>query len=160
MMGSFALLAPVAVGSVTVFVAELYARRSWVYYFGVGALANMLFILATFLILFEGLICVIVAVPLFGVLGGVAGLAAGALCRFTRWVRATVYSVAVLPFVLGGFEQHVPLPATVDTVVTIHKNVAATPEQIWPHLLDAPRIAPEEIGWPTTGCTESGLRYR
>jgi hypothetical protein len=144
MMSSFVLLVPVAVGAVTVFVAELRARRSVSYYFGAAALANVLFVFATLLILFEGLICVIVAAPLFAVIGGFAGLAAGAVCRFTRWFRATVYSIAALPLVLGSAEQHVPLPATVDTVVTV-QAVAARPAAIWPHLLDAPVIAPEEI---------------
>src|SRR5262245_56009360 len=83
MLGAFALLAPVVVGAFTIFIAELYARRSWGYYFGVAALANMLFILGTLLILIEGLICAIVAVPLFGLIGGLAGLATGAVCRFT-----------------------------------------------------------------------------
>jgi len=164
MMGSFAILTPIIVGSVTVLIADVYGRRSWGYYFGVAALANMLFILSTLAIFIEGLICAIIAVPLFGVIGGLAGLATGALCRFTRWMRTTVYSIALLPLMLGGFEHRIPLPAAVDTVVGT-RFVAAPPEQIWPHLLDTPRIAPNEIGsaWmyrigvplPLTATTES-----
>ena len=145
MLGSFAILAPVAVGAVTILIAEIYARRSWGYYFGVAALANMLFILGTLVILIEGLICAIIAMPLFGLVGGIAGLATGAVCRFTRWARTAVYSVAVLPLVLGGFEHRIPLPVTVDDVATT-RVVAAAPEQIWPHLLDTPNIEPREIG--------------
>ena len=44
MSGSFALLAPIAVSAVTVYVAELRARRTWSYYFWMGALANVLFV--------------------------------------------------------------------------------------------------------------------
>jgi hypothetical protein len=145
MMGSFVVLAPILVGGMTVVVADYHARRSWLYYFGAGALANVYFVLGTLLILYEGLICVIVAAPLFAVLGGLAGLAAGAVCRFTRWLRATVYSLALLPLVLGAIEHRLPLPSAFETVVAT-RLVAASPEEIWPHLLDAPRIAPDEIG--------------
>ena len=71
MSGSFALLAPIAISAVTVFVAELRARRTWAYYFWMGALANVLFTVGTFLIHLEGLICVILAAPLFTLIGGV-----------------------------------------------------------------------------------------
>ena len=39
MMGSFAILAPTAVAAVAVFIAELRARRTWAYYFWMGAFA-------------------------------------------------------------------------------------------------------------------------
>jgi hypothetical protein len=65
MMSSFVLLAPLLVGATTVYVAELHHRRSWTYYLWVPALANVLFVLGTMVILIEGLICVVVIVPLF-----------------------------------------------------------------------------------------------
>jgi hypothetical protein len=63
----------------------LSERRSWFYYFKIGAAANVLFVLGTFLILIEGIICVIVAAPLFAFLGGIGGLATGAVFRSIRW---------------------------------------------------------------------------
>src|SRR4026208_2598192 len=91
MSGSFALLAPIAVSAVTVYVAELRARRTWSYYFWMGALANVLFAVGAFLTYLEGLICVILAAPLFAIVGGVAGLIVGAAFRGTRWMRRAVY---------------------------------------------------------------------
>jgi hypothetical protein len=143
MMGAFALLAPVLVAVVTVYVAERKERRSWAYYFGAAALANMLFITGTLLVLIEGLICAIVAVPLFGLLGGIAGLVTGAICRLTMR-RGLVYCAAALPLLIGSFEQRIPLPNRIDTV-TSSRVVAATPERIWAQLLDAPSISAREI---------------
>jgi len=40
MMSSFTLLVPIVVGAVTVYVAERVRRRTWPYYFWVGAGAN------------------------------------------------------------------------------------------------------------------------
>ena len=79
MSGSFALLAPIAVSAVTVYMAELRARRTWSYYFWMGALANVLFAVGTFLIHVEGLICVVLAAPLFAIVGGIAGLIVGVI---------------------------------------------------------------------------------
>jgi drug/metabolite transporter (DMT)-like permease len=56
MSGSFALCAPIVVGAVAVYVAELRERRTWAYYFGLGAMVNVLFVLGTFAILIEGAI--------------------------------------------------------------------------------------------------------
>ena len=151
MSGSFALLAPIAVSAVTVYVAELRARRTWAYYFWMGALANVLFVVGTFLIHIEGLICVILAAPLFSIIGGVAGLIVGAVFRWTRWMRRATYCFALLPVVLGTYEHYLPLPQNIHTVErTI--TVAAPRADVWDQLMTAPAIQPAEI--------DNGLMYR
>lgn len=145
MMSSFVLLVPVVVGAVTVYLAELTARRDWWYCFGVAAGANALFVVATLLIFIEGFVCAILAAPLFSILGGIGGVAMGAVCRWTNWPRRAVYSVAALPLVLGAFEQRVPLPNAVQVVESV-RVVAARPEWVWDSLLMARQIAPEEMG--------------
>lgn len=151
MMASFTLLVPMLVGAVTVYAAERRQRHSWGYYFGVAAAANALFVLGTLFILIEGLVCAIVAVPLFALLGGLGGLLAGAVCRWTRRPRRMLYCAAALPLLLGAVEQRIPLPDSVDTVVSA-RVIAAPPERVWTQLLQAPRIEPHEM--------ESGWMYR
>ena len=151
MSGSFALLAPIAVSAVSVFVAELRARRSWAYYFWMGALVNLLFVVGTFLVHIEGLICVILAAPLFAIIGGVAGLIAGAAFRWTRWMRRVTYCCALLPIVLGVYEHYVPLPQNVHTIArTI--AIAAPRTDVWDQLIATPAIQAEEV--------QDGLLYR
>ncbi|HET8699937.1 MAG TPA: SRPBCC domain-containing protein [Gammaproteobacteria bacterium] len=145
MMASFVLLAPVLVGAVAVYLAERTQRRTWGYYFAAGAGANALFVLGTLLILIEGFICVILALPLFALLGGLAGLIAGAVCRFTVRPHRAVAGVAALPLLLGAVERHIPLPRQIDEVSST-LFVAAPPEDVWAALLDAPQIEAREIG--------------
>jgi hypothetical protein len=142
---SFVLLVPILVAAVAVYLGERVKRRSWSYYFWIGAGANALFVLGVFLILIEGLICVVLAAPLFGLIGGLAGLGMGAVCRWTQWPRHAIYSIAGLPLLLGSFEQHLPVPQDVHTVERTHV-VSASPEQIWPQLITAKNIRPTEIG--------------
>lgn len=144
MMGSFALLAPIAIAAVTVHVAELRERRTWSYYFWISALANLLFTLGTFVIHIEGLICVILAAPLFAIVGGVAGLIVGAVFRGTQWLRRATYCCALLPLMLGSYEHYIPLPNDVRTIErTI--TVAATTADVWDQLMTAPAIKADEI---------------
>jgi hypothetical protein len=129
----------------------LRARRTWTYYFWMGALVNVLFVVGTFVVHIEGLICVILAAPLFAIIGGVAGLIAGAVFRWTRWMRRATYCCALLPIVLGVYEHYVPLPQNVHTVQrTI--AIAAPRTDVWDQLMTASSIEPFEI--------QDGLMYR
>ena len=144
MMSSFTLLVPVLVGAVTIMVAELTSRRSWSYYFWTAAGANVLFVIGTLALTIEGLICCILAVPLFAVLGGIGGLLAGVLCRQKQWPRHSVLGLSILPLTLGALEQHVPLPNTVLTAEE-SRTVSAPPGEVWEHLLFAKSIQPDEM---------------
>jgi hypothetical protein len=144
MMLSFVVFAPILVGAVAAYVAERGGRRTLRQHFLIGMAANALFILGTMLLVIEGAICAIVIAPLFITLGGVAGLAMGAICHWTQWPTRVTYGIAALPLLMGGFEQHFPTPDVVRTVERT-RLVAASPEQIWTHLTGAPDIRPEEI---------------
>ena len=144
MAASFIFLAPVLVGAVTVYAAETQQRRAWSYYFWAGFVANVLFVLGTMAILIEGIICAILIVPLFGVFGGIGGVAMGAVCRVTRWPKQSIYGLAALPLVLGGLEPLVPLPERM-SMVERTRVVAASPQAVWRQLENARDISPHEV---------------
>lgn len=142
---AFILLAPLAVGAVTVYVAERKARRSWRYYILAAAMANMLFVIGTMAILIEGIICAIIIAPLFGIFGVVGGLIMGLICRMTNWPKHAVYSFAALPLMLGAFppdesdNRHIAV--TQRTIV-----IQAPADKIWQQLLNVRDIKPNEVG--------------
>jgi hypothetical protein len=144
MMSSFTLLVPALVGAVTVVMAEWTRRRSWSYYFWTAAGANGLLVFGALALSIEGLVCSVLAVPLFALIGGISGLLAGALCRLGRWPRNSVYGLAVLPLALGGFEQHISLPGGVLTAAQ-SRSIAATPAEVWARLLSTESIRPQEM---------------
>jgi len=145
MMLSFIFASPLLIAVVTVYIAEMKARRAWSYYFLMPALANILFVAGTLAVLLEGWICAILIVPLFALTGGLAGLAMGAICRATEWPRRTIVScVALLPLITGGFEQHLPLPDR-ERVTEREILVAATAPAVWRELVDVHQIVPAEI---------------
>lgn len=145
MMSTFTLLVPIVVGAVTVYMAERGGRRSWSYYFFAAAAANALFVIGTMVIRVEGLICAVLVVPLFGLVGGLGGILMGAVCRWTRWPRPAIYSFAALPLLLGGLEQNLALPQDIRSVERV-RTISASPEAIWTHLTVAKDIRSDEIG--------------
>jgi hypothetical protein len=144
MMNSFVLFVPLLVGGVAVYLAERTHRRSLSAHFWIGAGANVLFVLATFLITIEGLICVILVAPLFAILGGLGGLVMGVICRRTNWPRQALYSFTALPLLCGGLEQHLPVP---NRILTTERSlqVSTTPEYLWPCLATTLAIQHQEI---------------
>lgn len=145
MDGAFVYFVPMAVGAVTVYVAETKQRRTWRYCIWAPMAANALFVLGTMAILIEGLICVIIILPLFCLLGALGGLMMGVICRVTRRRREAVYSFAALPILLG----FLPTPETPQQRIgTVERSIVveASPQQIWQQLHNARDIRPEEVG--------------
>lgn len=143
---AFIGFAPLAVGAVTVYVAELYERRSWRYYLVAGMLANFLFVMGTMAILIEGLICAILIAPLFAVYGALGAAIMGAVCRSANWPkRPTVYSFAGLPLLVAVLmPQSVgePYLGVVERTVVVNADAPS----IWRQLLDTRGIQQGEIG--------------
>ena len=165
MAGAFIYFAPVAIGAVTVYLAERQYRRSWAYYFYAPFLATALFVAGTLAIMIEGIICAIVIVPMFALMGGIGGFVMGIGCRITNWPRPAVYSLGAVPLVLGLLGNAIPTP---DDHGSIERTlrIAAPPEVVWKHLNAATDIRPGEVGdaWafrigapmPVSGVTREG----
>jgi hypothetical protein len=108
-------------------------------------MANVFFVIGTLIIMIEGLICAMVIVPFFAVTGIVGGLIMGIVCRVTQWPRHALYTLAVLPLVLGGLEGNLATPSRFGAVErTI--VVRAEPHVVWKEIMNAREIKPEEMG--------------
>jgi hypothetical protein len=145
MLASFIVGAPIVVGVLTVYLAELEARRTWSYYFVAPVVATSLLVVSSLAIYIEGLICAILIVPLFAIVGGLAGLVMGAICRATNWPRPTIVGcIAVLPFLFGSFENRLPREHA-ERVQTRELHVAAPPSAVWHELADTRDIRRDEV---------------
>lgn len=144
MMASFIFLSPMLVGAVTVYVAELSERRTWLYYIGAPALASVLYVAGTLIILIEGWICALLILPMFALLGAVGGLIMGLTCRLTNSPRPTLYSFALLPLLLGSLETNVPIP---ERMGDIQRSIVidAPAAVVWEQIENARDIRPEEV---------------
>ncbi|MGO1068671.1 hypothetical protein [Lysobacter sp. CA199] len=145
MLWIFILLAPFAIGAVTVYLAERVRARSNRYHFFAPMLSVVLCMFGSMWFMLEGAICVILIMPIFAVFGAIGGLVMGQVCRRAGWSKTpTVYSFVALPLVLGmlGVGQNEPQRFEhVERSILIQ----AAPAQVWQGLLDADRIQSAEV---------------
>jgi hypothetical protein len=81
----------------------------------------------------------------FALVGGLAGLVMGAICRVTNWPRHAVVScVAALPL-LGGAVEHLIPSADREREQLREIHVAALPSRVWHELVDVRGIEPAEV---------------
>ena len=151
---AFVFGAPILVGAFTVYLAERVRPRTIAYYLRAGSCAVALFVFGTLLILIEGLICAILIVPLFAVLGAFGGLLMGLICRYTLRPKKGLFALSCLPVFLALIENSVSLQHVQDHV-TRSVDIHATPAQIWSHLLHAPAIGADEV--PPNWITRIGV---
>lgn len=113
--------------------------------------ATSLLVLVTLVVELEGLICAILVLPLFAVLGGLGAITMALACRACRaWRRPgrPMAVIAVLPVMMAAVEAPWTLPdhfGRVEHAVLIQ----APADRVWDQLLDTPAIRPEEMakGW-------------
>lgn len=93
----------------------------------------------------EGVICVVMAMPLFFLSSSLGGVAAGLLARRKqRSSRATTLCLAMLPLLLAPAEARLDAPIqtrTVESQIVIH----AAADIIWRNIERVPAISPSEI---------------
>lgn len=147
MSGAFILFAPIVVGVTASIVTERIAPRSMGRHFLISATANALFVVGTLALYLEGLICALLILPLFMLLGGAAGMISGYILKRTR-NSATLSAVIPVPLVLSVVFGAVPLPEPIDEV---HSNVViqAPAPIVWDQIMNASNILSEEVaqGW-------------
>jgi hypothetical protein len=146
--------APLIAGAFSAWLFNLQEPRSWSETLGIASLTVVVPALALLLFALEGLICVLMSLPLVlvvGILGGVIGKAiAGATHRPPRDAFTALFLV---PLFAGAdlLPRATPLEMACTTV-----EVAAAPEEVWRQVIAfSPLPAPEEwyfragIAYPT-----------
>lgn len=143
---AFLIVTPFSLGALAVFMAARPQRTSVRQDAGVAAKAMLLFLLAMFVTLLEGLICIVLVLPVFMVAAVLGGMLAGWLHRRMAASKGTVSAFALLPLLLGPIEAALP-PAQSEQVVSTTMHIAAPPEVVFDQLADVRGIRPEELGF-------------
>ncbi len=142
---SFALGVPFAVGAISVFLRPAQ-DRTWGNAISGALLSVTLFVLGTGILLWEGLICIMMALPLFLLMGVLGALAATLVSRKHDSTRINVSVIALLPLLSSMFEaqQGGFVPVSQIRHEIMREAVLELPsEVIWAKLLNTPEI-PED----------------
>jgi len=105
-----------------------------------------LFLVAMFATFLEGLICIVLVVPVFMIASILGGMVGGLIHNYVRANRSTLPALALLPLLVGPFESLLPPQRSMQTVSnTIH--IDAPPEMVFDNLAEVRNIRPDELGF-------------
>ena len=144
---SFLLILPAAISAFVAYVADPWKERSLGQYLMVPFWLLVVVVIASLVVLREGVICVLILSPLWMVSG-----ALGAWFTYRSRRRVDPYgktycsALLLAPLLAMQVEPYIPLPAT-EATVTRTAIIAATPQRIWPLLKGIPDVHPGEGQW-------------
>jgi hypothetical protein len=143
---AFLFLVPIGLGAITVYVGSQHARRSWLFWIVMPWFSCTLLTAALAALAWEGLICIVMAAPVFLAMGSLGGLATGVLLAWRKAGTAppVVAGLAILPLVVFPLEQRVPPPDEQRTVVT-SVVIDAGPQAVWRQIVRVPEIQAREL---------------
>ena len=150
MMATFVVLVPVLVGVFTVHAVRHRPPSLLFALFGPWV-PTIAFAIGTGLVMIEGSICIVMALPIFCIVSSFGGLLCWIILKFTDVPRGGMNALLVLPLLLAWPESQWPLEdALVRSEAAVH--VAAPPEVVWGLINHATAIQPAEMS--------AGLAYR
>ena len=137
----FLILMPLAVGFIPVFLSERVERRGPAVWLGLPVLTTLALMAGNSVLFWEGLICIIVMLPLALIMSLIGGLA-GAFCA-RRFGKTSLVCVAILPFVAAPAEHWIGPPTEIRNVET-SIAIRAAPAAVWRQIERVPPIRPDE----------------
>lgn len=145
MTSAFIFGAPLTMGFLAVWIAEREGPVGWKSRVMLPWVSSIAGLLATLLLEWEGLICVVMLAPVMLLLSTLGGLIAIGVRRAVGrdgQLRCAVV-VALLPFLAAPVEG---LRSQSDEIIEVHNviGVAAPPERVWREIRSVPRISEEE----------------
>jgi hypothetical protein len=143
----FIFFMPFALGCIAVFVAEIkrpQSVRTWIWLPWLPLLASLLGTLVTLL---EGIICIVMFLPISIPLASIGGVLGGLAGRYLRSRRAQGLAMAcmvVLPFVTGPWEQKVFYQMEARQVENV-VDIKAPADVVWQNIERVRAIRREEL---------------
>lgn len=143
---AFLILAPFSVGGIAVLLAADKSRIHVGMQVMVSCMSMAVFLVAMFIFMLEGMICLVLVAPVFMVAAIIGGLIAGWIHNRFRTSKITLSSFALLPLLLGPIEANLP-PAQSEQRVSSVIQIQASPEEVFDQLASVQDIKPDELGF-------------
>lgn len=152
MLVSFLAGIPISIGILVGFLATRQTPENIIKSSCLSSLSVILFVFSAGAILREGVICIVMAIPIFLVLAVMGAILGALMSNFGGSHSSKLLSVTiVLPFLFAPLERKLSDVTAYQTITqTIY--IAAPPEIVWHHINFPLNIRPSEL--------QSGLAYR
>lgn len=143
---SFIFLVPFCLGLLTVYIAERKEPLTWVSRIFLPFTPAFIALVAAMLLAWEGLICIVLWLPMYLIMASLGGMIAGIILKViekSRHRHMTFASLMLLPFVSAPVEHALELPLDM-RVVENAIDIKASPEVVWQHIIRVEKFRPEE----------------
>jgi hypothetical protein len=143
---AFIIGVPIALGFITVWFTDYRKKNSWTLWIVMPWLSSLACLACALALVWEGLICVILLLPMILILSSFGGLLAGLCLIIFKSKRDRNYClaiVALLPFAASPIEQLQSINAQVRTVQTQIK-IHASPQIVWNQIKSVRLISEQE----------------
>jgi hypothetical protein len=146
MSAAFIIGVPLALGFITVWFGECRKSNNWIIWLFMPWLSSLACLACALALAWEGLICIVLLLPLILILSSIGGLMAGICLKIFKSARDRIYCVAsfaLLPFIASPIEHLWTAgleTRTVPTQIKIH----AAPQSVWNQIRSVPLISDKE----------------
>jgi hypothetical protein len=144
---AFLYVCPFSVGAIAVIWGA--EKGTWITkrrQLGMATSAMALFLAAMFLTFLEGLICIVLVVPVFMLAAAIGGLVGGVVHNYGRNGPPVLPALALLPLLVGPVESLLP-PQHSEQAVTNTVHIAAPPQAVFDKLASVRDIRRDELGF-------------
>ncbi len=135
----FLIIMPMSVGFISVFLAAREGRRGPATWLGLPVLTTLALMLGSFVLFWEGIICMTMLMPV-ALVSSIIGGGLGALCA-RRFGKTPLVCVAILPFLVAPAEQWIG-PVYEEREVATSIAIQAPPAAVWRQI---ERVAPIRV---------------
>ena len=146
MSSAFVIGVPIALGFITIWFGEYRKSNFWVVWLVAPWLASIACLACALVWAWEGIICIVLLLPLILILSSIGGLIAGICLKIFKSKRDRNYCIAIvalLPFIASPIEQMRSAgleTRTVATQIQIHANALT----VWNQIRSVPLISEKE----------------
>ncbi|WP_425529178.1 hypothetical protein [Leptospira stimsonii] len=140
---------PFLIGLISVYWTEKEGARSIFFHIFFPWLPTTLSMLLSFLVNWEGMICLIMGLPIYLVLSSLGGISVGIwfyIFPKNRMNFLGALGILSLPLVSGYLESHWSLPNEIRFVET-SISITAKPETVWKNIIRIPELEKTEDGF-------------
>lgn len=146
---SFFVLVPIVIGFLTVFIGKAPRIKSVKWAIFGPWIAIFSFLVTSFMLLLEGSLCIVIALPAFLLFSSGGGLLAWWVAR-ARVPKSATLSIALFtPIFACPLEQQLPVKQYTDTVRS-SIQVEAARNVVWGEIVDVRKIDPGELAFSLT----------
>jgi hypothetical protein len=142
---SFLCLAPFATGAIAVFFGSRDRGLSVGEQISTAVGTMLFFLIAMFVLFIEGLICIMLVLPVFMIASIIGGLVMGLALRLVKYNGAVVSCFAILPVVFAPLESRLT-PDSHERTVANTVVIDASATDIWNNLTSVTDIKKQELG--------------